>query len=76
MMENETAKLEKPESLRRNSCRYPSWARSCSSLSSGGALIGVSFHLTEEKVTVAPMIRLHPNDVNESPPNSGSGSDL
>src|SRR4051812_31899141 len=48
MIENETAKLEKPDSLRRNSWRYPSWARSCSSASdravgSGArALIGAS----------------------------------
>src|SRR5216110_2881337 len=35
MMENETAKLEKPDSLRRSSWRYPSWASSCSSASTG-----------------------------------------
>src|SRR3954454_1527805 len=48
MIENETAKLEKVESRRFNSCLYPSWARRDSSASwtTGGsgvvALIGVS----------------------------------
>src|SRR5437764_2611558 len=40
MIENDTAKLEKPDNLRRNSWRYPSSARSCSS-ASGGA-VGVT----------------------------------
>src|SRR5436305_8125497 len=37
MIENETAKLEKPDSLRRSSCRYPSSASRRSSASAGAA---------------------------------------
>src|SRR5436305_2881699 len=63
MMENETAKLEKPDSRRCSSWRYPRLARSSSSELAAGvvgrvlALIGGSSGREGEGATVRPMIR-------------------
>src|SRR4051794_1140215 len=71
MIENETAKLEKPDSRRCSSCRYPSWARSCSSVPDGAAGVtagsGARALIGGLLALPAPMIRpveLAVNDLN------------